>query len=434
MFERFTDRARKVMALANQEAQRLNHEYIGTEHILLGLAIERSGIGAMVLKNLGADIRKLRVEVEKLVKSGPEMVTYGKLPQTPRAKRVIEFAIDEARSLNHRYVGTEHILLGLLRESEGIAAQVLINLGLQLEDVRQEVINLLGVGGRAASGRSTGLPSFTNDVKRVMALAHRAAGSHEYIETEHVLWALIKVGDEVAQEIFKRLNVDMETLRGRINGLPPRQRDGTSEGDLPQASHTRNALRYAIREAVALHRPYVGTEHLLLGLVSESDVRTGQILTDCGLTVDAVRQEAMTSPTEVSEAEADSLLRQSFYPDLLTDLGLPPYAAIREADELALQVYTATGAFPKVKARDIVSQMRRCALSVPPHLAEALRRADDVESRWFLSIAISALTELRYLLDFSLKQGYIEEQEHSALRALSGRVEKHLREFPRLVP
>jgi ATP-dependent Clp protease ATP-binding subunit ClpC len=146
MFERFTDRARKVMALANQEAQRFNHEYIGTEHILLGLVKEGSGVGATVLKNLDVDIKKLRLEVEKLVKSGPDMVTMGKLPHTPRAKKVIEYAIEEARSLNHNYVGTEHLLLGLLRETEGIAAQVMMNLGLRLEDVRQEVLNLLGAG------------------------------------------------------------------------------------------------------------------------------------------------------------------------------------------------------------------------------------------------------------------------------------------------
>jgi ATP-dependent Clp protease ATP-binding subunit ClpC len=144
MFERFTDRARKVMQLANQEAQRFNHEYIGTEHILLGLVKEGSGVAANVLKNLDVDLRKIRLEVEKLVQSGPEMVTMGKLPHTPRAKKVIEYAMEEARNLNHNYVGTEHLLLGLLREEEGVAAQVLRNLGLKLEDVREEVLNLLG--------------------------------------------------------------------------------------------------------------------------------------------------------------------------------------------------------------------------------------------------------------------------------------------------
>jgi ATP-dependent Clp protease ATP-binding subunit ClpC len=145
------------MALANQEAQRFNHEYIGTEHILLGLVKEGSGVGANVLKNLDVDIKKLRLEIEKLVKSGPDMVTMGKLPQTPKAKKVIEYAIEEARALNHNYVGTEHILLGLLRETEGIAAQVLMNLGLKLEDVRQEVLNLLGAGVDTSSYQNMGM-------------------------------------------------------------------------------------------------------------------------------------------------------------------------------------------------------------------------------------------------------------------------------------
>ena len=158
MFERLTDRARKVMALANQEAQRFNHEYIGTEHILLGLVKEGSGVGANVLKNLDIDLRKVRLEVEKLVKSGPEMVTMGKLPQTPRAKKVIEYAIEEARNLNHNYVGTEHLLLGLLREHDGVAAQVLMNLGLKLEEVREEVLNLLGAGVEPEESGSSGEP------------------------------------------------------------------------------------------------------------------------------------------------------------------------------------------------------------------------------------------------------------------------------------
>src|SRR5438309_1128047 len=155
MYERFTDRARKVMQLANQEAQRFNHEYIGTEHILLGLVKEGSGVAANVLKNLDVDLRKIRLEVEKIVQTGPgpDMVTMGKLPQTPRAKKVIEYSIEEARNLNHNYVGTEHLLLGLLREQEGVAAQVLMNLGLKLEDVREEVLNLLG--HNMDSGEST---------------------------------------------------------------------------------------------------------------------------------------------------------------------------------------------------------------------------------------------------------------------------------------
>ena len=141
MFKKFTDRGRKVMALANQEAQRFNHKYIGTEHILLGLVKEGSGVGANVLKNLDVDLRKVRLEVEKLVKSGPETVTMGKLPQTPRAKKVIEYAIEEMEAFNHEHVGTEHLLLGLLREQNGVAAQVLMGcFNLRLEDMRAEVL------------------------------------------------------------------------------------------------------------------------------------------------------------------------------------------------------------------------------------------------------------------------------------------------------
>ncbi len=163
MYERFTDRARKVMQLANQEAQRFNHEYIGTEHVLLGLVKEGSGVAANVLKNLDVDLRKIRLEVEKLVQSGPEMVTMGKLPQTPRAKKVIEYSMEEARNLNHNYVGTEHILLGLLREQEGVAAQVLMNLGLKLDEVRDEVLNLLGHGLEGSEGDRGGRESLTSE-------------------------------------------------------------------------------------------------------------------------------------------------------------------------------------------------------------------------------------------------------------------------------
>src|SRR6202046_4937016 len=134
MYERFTDRARKVMQLANQEAQRFNHEYVGTEHVLLGLIKEGSGVAATVLRNMDVDLRKIRNEIEK----------------------VIEYAIEEARNLNHNYVGTEHLLLGLLREQEGVAAQVLMNLNLKLEEVREEVLNLLGHGMDAGGGGEGG--------------------------------------------------------------------------------------------------------------------------------------------------------------------------------------------------------------------------------------------------------------------------------------
>jgi ATP-dependent Clp protease ATP-binding subunit ClpC len=144
MFDRFTDRAKKVMSFARQEAMKFNHEYIGTEHILLGLVQEGSGVAANVLKNMTIDLDKIRHEVEKIVKTGPSMVTMGQLPFTPRAKKVLELSLEEASQLSHNYIGTEHLLLGLIRENEGIAAQVLMNLGVKLEEVREEVLEFLG--------------------------------------------------------------------------------------------------------------------------------------------------------------------------------------------------------------------------------------------------------------------------------------------------
>ena len=144
MFDRFTDRAKKVMNLARQEAQKFNHEYLGTEHVLLGLVQEGSGVAANVLKNMGVDLTKIRAEVEKLVKTGPSMVTMGQLPFTPRAKKVLELSMEEAQNLGHNYIGTEHLLLGLIKENEGIASRVLTNLSVKLEDVREEVLEFLG--------------------------------------------------------------------------------------------------------------------------------------------------------------------------------------------------------------------------------------------------------------------------------------------------
>ena len=144
MFDRFTERARKVILLAKEEAKRFNHDYIGTEHMLLGLIKEGEGVAAAVLQNLGLNLDMIRLEVEKLVQVGPSTVTSGDIPFTPKAKKVIELSMDEARSLGHNYIGTEHLLLGLIRENEGVASQVLLNLGLDLNKVRKEIMELLG--------------------------------------------------------------------------------------------------------------------------------------------------------------------------------------------------------------------------------------------------------------------------------------------------
>jgi ATP-dependent Clp protease ATP-binding subunit ClpC len=141
-FDKFTERARKVLSLAQEEAQRLQHNYIGTEHLLLGLVREEEGVAAKVLSNLGVDLNKVRSAVEHIIGRGDRIV-LGEIGLTPRAKKVIELAGDEARRLNHHYIGTEHLLLGLVREGEGIAAGVLESLGVNLEKVRTQTIQVL---------------------------------------------------------------------------------------------------------------------------------------------------------------------------------------------------------------------------------------------------------------------------------------------------
>jgi len=172
MFNRFTERARKVIILAKEEARRFNHDYIGTEHILLGLIREGEGVASTVLQKLGLSLENIRIEVEKLVQPGPTTQIIGDIPFTPRAKKSLELAAEEARSLGHNYIGTEHLLLGLIREGEGIASQVLLNLGLDLNSVRNEVMELLGsalpggqgIPGQQAKSKTPALDAFGRDL------------------------------------------------------------------------------------------------------------------------------------------------------------------------------------------------------------------------------------------------------------------------------
>src|SRR5918998_474004 len=164
MFERFTDRARRVVVLAQEEARMLNHNYIGTEHILLGLIHEGEGVAAKALESLGISLEGVRQQVEEIIGQG-QQAPSGHIPFTPRAKKVLELSLREALQLGHNYIGTEHILLGLIREGEGVAAQVLVKLGADLNRVRQQVLQLLsGYQGKepaegASGGRGEGTPS-----------------------------------------------------------------------------------------------------------------------------------------------------------------------------------------------------------------------------------------------------------------------------------
>jgi len=171
MFDRFTERARKVLLLAREEAKNFNHDYIGTEHILLGLIKEGQGVASAVLQNLGLSLERIRLEIEKKVATGPDIEVLGEIEFTPRAKRVIELAMEEARKFGHNYIGTEHLLLGLLLEEEGVAASVLNNLGVSLSKIQKEIMQLLGasfpaseVGAVPKRSKTPALDSFGRDL------------------------------------------------------------------------------------------------------------------------------------------------------------------------------------------------------------------------------------------------------------------------------
>jgi len=161
MFNRFTERARKVIVLAKEEARRFNHDYIGTEHLLLGLIREGEGVAAAVLQKMGLSLESIRLEVEKLVQPGPSTQILGDIPFTPRSKKSLELAAEEARALGHNYISTEHLLLGLLREGEGVASQVLVNSGLDLNSVRSEIMEILGSATPGFGAQAQGAKSKT---------------------------------------------------------------------------------------------------------------------------------------------------------------------------------------------------------------------------------------------------------------------------------
>ena len=183
MFEQFTDRARAIVVLAQEEARLLDHPYIGTEHILLGLVREGEGVAALALKELEISLDDVRAQVEKIIGRGEGPVT-GQVPFTPRAKKVLELSLREAMQLGHNYIGSEHLLLGLIREGEGIAAKVLVHLGADLDRVRQQVVQLLGGYEGAGAATSEGESLLRNVRRRLGRFTSGAASESVTAEAE----------------------------------------------------------------------------------------------------------------------------------------------------------------------------------------------------------------------------------------------------------
>jgi ATP-dependent Clp protease ATP-binding subunit ClpA len=337
VYKNFTDRARKVMQLANREARHFNHEYIGTEHILLGLVLEGAGVAANVLKNLDIDTSKIRREVEKVVQhgTGGEQVVTGRLPHTPWAKKVLDFSVEESRNLNHNYVGTEHILLGLLREGQGVAAQVLTNVGLKLEEVREEVLNLLGHNlpneNSSKLNQPSSLPSdprtqeLDEEINRLNLEKENAIADQDFNKAAELRDRVIelkrhraKIILAVAYKIPKELQpatteiYPVSDLTSADLNAPPQQPTGdggisldiqflSAENPLssPQTEEpyprftdrSRKAMQLANQEAQRLNHEYIGTEHILLGLVKEGMGVAANVLKNLDIDLPKIRLE-----------------------------------------------------------------------------------------------------------------------------------------------
>jgi ATP-dependent Clp protease ATP-binding subunit ClpA len=226
-FDKFTERARKVLGLAQVEAQHLHHNYIGTEHLLLGLVAEGDGVAAVVLRNLDVDLNKVRAAVEHIIGRGDRIV-LGDIGLTPRAKKVIELSADEARRMNHRYIGTEHILLGLLREGEGIAAGVLESFGLELLAIRRETLRVLSQRTKSplpaedaepsepvtqpGAGSKNNVVSCRLDDRSLEALDTLVEAGVRTTRSDAAAW-LIAAGIDSHKALFDRLASTIQSIR-----------------------------------------------------------------------------------------------------------------------------------------------------------------------------------------------------------------------------
>ena len=319
----FTERVRKVLAMAREEAHQLHHEYVGTEHILLGLVREGEGVAAAVIHSLAIDPDEIIQAVKDTVKKGkPQRGTGPDLPYTSRAKKVLEFAMSEARELNHSYVGTEHLLLGILREEKGIGAQVLIDTGITIDEARSEVLRLLGtdasqsstiadrdrwLGTRASREheesrertarwiRSLPPTRWTSDRAQAVIGRARTDAAHRHsrhIEPEHLLIALVQETGGMAATVLERLGTDRNALAHAAAGAVEETlaTDDFVDLDIGFSEPARAVLRHAFHEA-RITRDRLGTDHLLVGLLLEESSPASRVLADAGLSAEAVRAE-----------------------------------------------------------------------------------------------------------------------------------------------
>ena len=297
----FTPRAQQVLALARKEADRLHHNYLGTEHILLGLMALGQGVAVNVLTGMGLNLENVRTEVEKLTGTGPDENSGATAPYTPRVKKVLDLARREAKALHHTYIGTEHLLLGLLREGNGLAAIALRNFNVDLEQTRVSIVKELdpnfisGDEFRNKQFLPDAVSNFTPRAQQVLTLARKEAARfhHNYLGSEHVLLGLLALGQGVAVNVLRKFGADLENIRKEVERLAPAQTEGNNTGTTLFSPQVEKVLTFAREEAKALHHVYIGTEHLFLGLLREVDGAAVTALKHLGIDIEQARVEVL---------------------------------------------------------------------------------------------------------------------------------------------
>ena len=293
MFERFTDRARRVVVLAQEEARLLNHNYIGTEHVLLGLIHEGEGVAARALESLGISLESVRGQVEEIIGPGGRAPS-GHIPFTPRAKKVLELSLREALQLGHNYIGTEHILLGLIREGEGVAAQVLVKLGADLARVREQVIQLLSAyGGVSGSSRRRESARIVGEPLAKPARVNIASGGP--LEATVGYSRAVRVGDHVMVAGTTTLGLDSVQCPGDCY------------------RQTRVVLRLiedALRQVGATFDDVVRTRAFLTDISKADDYGRahGEVFGDIRPAATLVEVSALVHPDLVVEIEVDAII------------------------------------------------------------------------------------------------------------------------------
>lgn len=289
----FTPKAQQVLALAREEAARLNHNFVGTEHLLLGLIKLESGIAATALLNMGVTVEDVRRGIENYIAAADKTVS-GRSPYTPRVKKALALASKESRALKHKYVGTEHILLGLLREGDGVAARVLKNLGVDIEGLRQNILQQLDPNFSPGSEGKIST-NFTPMSEEVLNLASDEANrvKHNFIGTEHLLLALIKLRRGIAFKVLTNMGVNLDEMVQDIEQQMGAGLDKRVAGPFPYTPAVKRMLALAKAERDTFGHSYLGTEHILLGLLRESDAFASRTLNKFGVDIETTRQNIL---------------------------------------------------------------------------------------------------------------------------------------------